>query len=67
MAVAASKTKGNPASHRMSNDNLKARRKRSWARGQKRKEARREAQAKREAANKILFARILDSVRGSVV
>lgn len=53
------KTKGNPAHHRMSNTNRKARRARCWARGEKRKEVRREAQARREAANKILWASIL--------
>lgn len=54
------KTKGNPAHHRMSNPNLKARRARCWARGEKRKEARRKAQAEREAANKVLWASILN-------
>lgn len=48
--------KGNPASHRMSNANLKARRQRSWAAGQKRKEARRAAQKARERANAELRA-----------
>lgn len=32
-----------------------------WARGQKRKAARREAQAEREAANRILWAEILSA------
>ena len=45
--------KGNPASHRMTNPNLKARRARSWAAGQKRKEARRRAQDERAAANRV--------------
>jgi hypothetical protein len=48
------KTKGNPAAHRMSNDRLKARRKACWARGQRRKDARRRAQ---EAAHEINVAR----------
>ena len=43
------KTKGNPASHRMSNVNLQARRERCWSRGQKRKDARQKLQ---EAAAK---------------
>lgn len=47
-------SKGNPASHRMSNPNLKARRARSWLAGERRKEARRKAQAEREARNKEL-------------
>jgi hypothetical protein len=51
--------KGNPASNRMSNPNRKARRARCWARGEKRKAQRREDQARREAANKILWASIL--------
>lgn len=59
MANTPSGLKGNPASTRMSNPNRKARRARCWARGEKRKAARRAAQAEREAANKILFARIL--------
>lgn len=44
-------TKGNPASHRMSNKALKERRARSWAQGEKRKEQRRLAQKEREYAN----------------
>jgi hypothetical protein len=44
--------KGNPASHRMSNGALKARRERSWKRSQVRKKARIDAQASRQAANK---------------
>jgi hypothetical protein len=43
--------KGNPAHKRMSNANLKARRAASWARGQKRKAARRTEQKARETAN----------------
>lgn len=42
--------KGNPASHRMSNANLKARRQRSWKNGEERKVERRaeqQANAKR--------------------
>lgn len=46
-----SSNKGNPASHRMTNPNHKATRARSWARGEKRKEARRRAQDERHAAN----------------
>ena len=38
------RTKGNPASKRMGNANLKARRARSWANGEARKAARRDAQ-----------------------
>lgn len=50
-------SKGNPASHRMANANLKARRERSWRRGQERKTARREAQAARAADNRAARAR----------
>lgn len=46
-----SSAKGNPASTRMGNAALKSRRAASWARGEKRKAARREAQHKREVAN----------------
>jgi hypothetical protein len=59
MAVTVNKIKGNPASHRMSNKSLAAKRERCWARGQKRKAARREAQAARAAANRILWAEML--------
>jgi len=38
-----SSAKGNPASHRMSNPRRKARREACWARGQKRKQARKQA------------------------
>jgi hypothetical protein len=44
--------KGNPASHRMSNPRNKAYRALCWARQEKRKDARRKAQAEREARNK---------------
>lgn len=54
MATKASGVKGNPASKRMSNANLKARRARSWLAGQRRKAARVKAQKQREAANKEL-------------
>lgn len=47
-----SSNKGNPASHRMTNPNLKARRARSWAAGQKRKEANRRAQEQRAEVNR---------------
>ena len=46
--------KGNPASHRMGNDRVKVRRALSWKRGEERKEARRKAQAEREAVNRQL-------------
>lgn len=50
MATAAQGAKGNPASKRMSNANLKARRKRSWEKNQKAKAIRiAEAKAKFEA------------------
>ena len=51
-----SSSKGNPASHRMSNPNLKARRARLWAAQEKRKDARRKAQAEREQRNRELRA-----------
>ena len=44
--------KGNPASHRMSNANLKARRARSWARAQVKKARNRAANDERAAINK---------------
>lgn len=44
-------TKGNPASHRMSNPRLKTRREQSWRNGQARKTARREAQEERHREN----------------
>lgn len=43
--------KGNPAHKRMSNAQRKNRRAASWARGEKRKEARRQAQKARERVN----------------
>lgn len=48
--------KGNPASKRMQNKALKERRKRSWVRGQLRKEARVAAQERRETFNNTLRA-----------
>lgn len=48
------KVKGNPASHRMSNDKLKAKRARSWANGQKKKVERMNKKAEREKVNKLL-------------
>lgn len=48
--------KGNPASKRMRNPKRATRRSLSWQRSQKRKEKRREANAKRAAANKALIA-----------
>jgi hypothetical protein len=53
MATAKS-AKGNPASHRMGNDKLKARRARSWARGQVRKAENRKANEQRAADNRKL-------------
>lgn len=47
--MSASSSKGNPASKRMTNQNLKLRRASSWARGQERKKQRVAAQ---EAAHK---------------
>lgn len=52
MAEGNRSNKGNPASKRMTNANLKARRARCWARGQKRKAERVAAQQQREAANR---------------
>lgn len=45
-------SKGNPAAKRMGNPNHKAVRGASWARGEKRKQKRREAQQARELANR---------------
>jgi protein-arginine kinase activator protein McsA len=45
-------SKGNPASHRMSNAALKNRRARSWRDSQARKQARIEAQHQRQVANR---------------
>jgi hypothetical protein len=56
MAQSQSNTKGNPAATRMTNANLKAKRDRSWTRGQRRKEERRKEQARREAKNRELRA-----------
>lgn len=47
------KQKGNPASKRMTNANLKARRTASWNRRQKQKEVNRKAQEGREAVNRV--------------
>lgn len=52
MAEGNRSNKGNPASKRMTNANLKARRARSWARGLKRKAERVKAQEERAAANR---------------
>lgn len=46
--------KGNPAHKRMMNANLKARRERSWRRGQERKAQRQADQAAREAVSREL-------------
>lgn len=43
--------KGNPASHRMGNPKRKAARAASWARGEKRKDARRKEADRRQAHN----------------
>lgn len=48
--------KGNPASHRMSNPNLKARRARNWAAQEKRKAERRAENEARAARNRELRA-----------
>lgn len=50
--MADNSNKGNPASKRMTNPRRKAARAVSWARGQRRKAARVEAQREREAANR---------------
>lgn len=47
----AKSSKGNPASHRMMNDNLKKRRARSWARGEERKRLRHLENEARHQAN----------------
>jgi len=52
MAEGNRSNKGNPASKRMTNANLKARRARCWARGLKRKAERVKAQEERAAANR---------------
>lgn len=49
-------SKGNPASKRMSNAKLKARRAASWARGQRAKLDRKKAQKEREERNKKTLA-----------
>lgn len=56
MAGATTGTKGNPASKRMQNKNLQARREASWKRGQKRKEERKAEAARRAQKNKDLRA-----------
>lgn len=53
----AAKTKGNPASRRMSNAARAAKRERSWSRGQDRKAQRVKDQKRREAANRLLHAK----------
>ncbi len=52
MGTGRSSQKGNPASKRMGNANLKARRAVSWRRGKLKKAARIEEQKMREAANR---------------
>lgn len=47
-------SKGNPATKRMGNATRKGRRAMSWARGEKRKDSRRQAQATRERVNRDL-------------
>lgn len=54
-------SKGNPAGKRMMNPKLKEKRARSWARGQKRKLARRQAEAALMKENMAL----LDSLGGT--
>lgn len=49
---------GNPAGKRMSNMNLKAKRARSWARGQKKKEANRKAADAKMQANIALLVEL---------
>lgn len=51
MASSPNGLKGNPASKRIGNLNRKATRARSWARGEKRKDARRNAQLARAEVN----------------
>lgn len=57
----AQSAKGNPATKRMMNANLKARRAASWARGERRKKATVEAQIAREVANKDALGPVYDS------
>jgi hypothetical protein len=52
--MASSSSKGNPASHRMSNAHLKDARSRRWRNGQTRKQARIDTQATHESANRKL-------------
>jgi len=52
-----SSAKGNPASTRMGNEKLKARRQRSWAKRQKEKELNRNRQREAEARNAVLRAK----------
>lgn len=49
--ITQTKVKGNPAHHRMGNARRKARRAECWVRGERRKEARRNAQNARAEAN----------------
>lgn len=49
-------SKGNPASHRMSNPHHKDKHQKAWKHSQERKEARRLAQTEREKANRMLRA-----------
>lgn len=51
MSANSNHTKGNPASKRMSNTNLKSRRARSWAKGEQRKAERRAAQERAHKRN----------------
>lgn len=51
-----SASKGNPASHRMSNPHYKEKHKRAWGRSRERKDAHRAEQTEREKANRKLRA-----------
>jgi len=54
--MAAQQKIGKKLPRRCTNTNLQSRRQRSWIKGQERKKMRREAQAKREKANRELRA-----------
>ena len=56
MGANSSSSKGNPASHRMSNTHLKEARSRRWRRAQDRKRTRIELQHSQETANRALRA-----------
>jgi hypothetical protein len=58
-----SSTKGNPASKRMGNQNLKARRAASWVAGEERKRARKAAQDAAHKRNVASGAKPWDAVR----